>query len=91
MVLELGDAEPLGRRDGCASSRTVRQDREPPTTSATMITMRAVPRFTRPILPRVAPLRPVAVGLQRMPSRCAVRRLRRSSRIRRSRRTSIGS
>ena len=60
----------------------------PPAASAKMITIRAVPRFTRPILPQALA---VPAGYNGIPRRPAVRLRLLASRMRRSRRTSMGS
>jgi hypothetical protein len=60
----------------------------PATTRATITTIRAVPRFTGASYPLTSR---GMLSYRRTPSRSAVRRRRRASRIRRSLRTSIGS
>ena len=60
----------------------------PPAASPRMIRIRAVPRFTRPILPQALA---GTAGYSGIPSRPAVRLRRLASRMRRSRRTSMGS
>ncbi len=61
----------------------------PTTNRAAMITIRAVPRFTRPILPQRSERPPFVYS--GMPRRPATRLRRLASRIRRSLRTSMGS